>query len=48
MKVVTFENGKTKEEVRNMKRFIEIRDKIRVLARSRPEDKYLMVTGLRN
>lgn len=31
-----------------MKRFLEIREKIRVLARSRPEDKYLMVTGLRN
>lgn len=31
-----------------MKRFQEIRSKIRVLARSRPEDKYLMVTGLRN
>ena len=36
------------EEVRNKKRFLEIREKIRVLARSRPEDKYLIVTGLRN
>jgi len=48
LKVVELDNGKTKESVRNMKRFQEIRSKIRVLARSRPEDKYLMVTGLRN
>jgi len=31
-----------------MTRFRQIERKLRVLARSRPEDKYLIVTGLRN
>lgn len=48
LRIKELENGRTKEEVRNMKRFLEIREKLRVLARSRPEDKYLIVTGLRN
>lgn len=30
-----------------MKAFKKIKDKLKVLARSRPEDKYLLVTGLR-
>lgn len=47
LKKVKLENGKEKEEVGNMRRFAQIEKKIRVLARSRPEDKYLMVTGLR-
>jgi Ca2+ transporting ATPase len=36
-----------KEGVRNMDVFKPIRQHLRVLARSRPEDKYLLVTGLR-
>jgi P-type Ca2+ transporter type 2B len=36
-----------KEGVRLMNEFKPIRENLRVLARSRPEDKYLMVTGLR-
>jgi P-type Ca2+ transporter type 2B len=36
-----------KEGVRLMTEFRVIRENLRVLARSRPEDKYLMVTGLR-
>lgn len=38
---------KVKEGVRHLKIFKEIYKHLRVLARSRPEDKYLMVTGLR-
>lgn len=36
-----------KEGVKDMEKFRPIRDNLRVLARSRPEDKYLLVTGLR-
>lgn len=36
-----------KEVVTNAAAFKAIKDKLRVLARSRPEDKYLLVTGLR-
>jgi Ca2+ transporting ATPase len=36
-----------KEGVRNKEEFEQIRKNLRVLARSRPEDKYLLVTGLR-
>jgi P-type Ca2+ transporter type 2B len=36
------------ERVRNMNKFKAIAPKLKVMARSRPEDKYLMVTGLRN
>ena len=35
------------EEVGNFKAFKELMPYMRVMARSRPEDKYLMVTGLR-
>jgi Ca2+ transporting ATPase len=38
---------KVVESVRNMKEFIPIARTLRVLARSRPEDKYLLVAGLR-
>ena len=40
------ENGK--ERVRNLDHFRTIMPKIKVMARSRPEDKYLLVTGLKN
>jgi Ca2+ transporting ATPase len=36
-----------KEAVKNLKVFKEVYKHLRVLARSRPEDKYLLVTGLR-
>jgi Ca2+ transporting ATPase len=35
------------EEVGNFKEFKELMPHLRVMARSRPEDKYLLVTGLR-
>ena len=37
-----------KEVVRNVKKFREIRKHLRVLARSTPSDKYLLVTALQN
>jgi Ca2+ transporting ATPase len=43
----TNEKGKHCEEVGKFSRFNELSKKLVVLARSRPEDKYLMVTGLR-
>ena len=36
-----------KEEVGNYKLFKEMMPYLKVMARARPEDKYLMVTGLR-
>jgi len=41
-------NGKLREEVTDMEEFKSLRKTLKVLARSRPEDKYLIVTGLRN
>lgn len=35
------------EGVKNFELFAKIRENLRVLARSRPEDKYLLVTGLK-
>ena len=37
-----------KERVKNMGAFKKIAPKLKVMARSRPEDKYLLVTGLMN
>jgi len=37
-----------KEKVRNFSEFKSLMSRLKVLARSRPEDKYLLVTGLRN
>ena len=31
-----------------MKRFIEVKDQLRVLGRSSPEDKYILVTGIQD
>jgi len=39
--------NKVDEGVKNIEAFKKIRKHLRVLARSRPEDKYLLVTGLR-
>lgn len=36
-----------KEEIGNKRQFREIKDKLKVLARSTPEDKYMLVTGLK-
>lgn len=41
------DNENVKEGVLNLEAFKAIRPTLRVLARSRPEDKYLLVTGLR-
>ena len=38
--------GKTVDMVKNMKKFREIKEHLKVLARSSPEDKYLLVTGI--
>ena len=40
-------NEKGEDEVGNKEKFDEVRKNLKVLARSRPEDKYLMVTGLK-
>jgi P-type Ca2+ transporter type 2B len=42
------DKGKTYEKVKNEEKFIEIISQLKVLARSSPQDKYLLVTGLRN
>lgn len=40
--------GKFKEHIGNVFMFRCLKDKLKVLARSTPEDKYMLVTGLRN
>lgn len=40
--------GETTEMVGNLKKFRDIKNKMRVLARSSPEDKYLLVLGLQS
>lgn len=44
------ENDPTKmrDKIKNMKKFKEIKEHLRVLARSSPEDKYLLVTGMQD
>lgn len=39
-------DGNSIDQVSNMKKFREIKEHLRVLARSSPEDKYLLVTGI--
>lgn len=41
------EPKKQREQVKNLQAFKQIQKNLRVLARSRPEDKYLLVTGLK-
>ena len=45
---VTNKDNTTSERVKNEEKFIEIISQLRVLARSSPQDKYLLVTGLKN
>mmetsp|Transcript_15972 Transcript_15972/g.26934 ORF Transcript_15972/g.26934 Transcript_15972/m.26934 type:complete len:1163 (-) Transcript_15972:42-3530(-) len=40
--------GEMKDVVSNMKKFREVKQYLRVLARSSPEDKYLLVTGIQD
>lgn len=40
------DDGKEIDYVKDMHAFIEIKKELRVLARSSPEDKYLLVTGI--
>ena len=42
------DSGKLIEKVRNEDKFVEIISQLKVLARSSPQDKYLLVTGLKN
>lgn len=39
--------NKVKEVVKNKEEFIKVWKNLSVLARSRPEDKYLLVTGIK-
>lgn len=41
------QNDKGEDEVGNKEKFVQVWKNLKVLARSRPEDKYLMVTGLK-
>jgi Ca2+ transporting ATPase len=41
------DNGRLKEEIGNKATFRMVKDKLKVLARSTPEDKYMLVTGLK-
>ena len=45
---VTNKDNTTSERVKNEEKFIEIIGQLKVLARSSPQDKYLLVTGLKN
>ena len=48
LKPIRDESGKLiGEEVINLERFTSIANQLKVLARSTPEDKYMLVTGLR-
>jgi P-type Ca2+ transporter type 2B len=40
-------DGRLKEEIANKAMFRHIKDRLKVLARSTPEDKYMLVTGLK-
>lgn len=42
------DEGKTIDKVGNMSKFREIKKHLRVLARSSPEDKYILVTGIQD
>ena len=48
LKKVPNEDGEEIDVVANMKKFREIKQHLRVLARSSPEDKYLLVTGIQD
>jgi Ca2+ transporting ATPase len=40
-------DGEGKEIIKNMDNFKKVEQQLRVLARSSPEDKYIMATGLK-
>ena len=48
LKKLNEEGGKLKEEIGNKKAFRDIAKNLKVLARSTPEDKYMLVTGLKD
>lgn len=48
LKVTKGEDGKDIESVRDMEKFREIKKELKVLARSSPEDKFLLVTGIQD
>jgi len=41
------EHGRLKEQVGNKAQFRQVKDRLKVLARSLPEDKYMLVMGLK-
>jgi Ca2+ transporting ATPase len=41
------EDGTVTQKIANMKNFRRVKDKLKVLARSQPEHKYMLVTGLK-
>ena len=47
MEDLAHESGRLKEEIGNKAKFRQIKDRLKVLARSLPEDKYMLVTGLK-
>lgn len=47
VKLQDTEGGRLVEEIGNKAFFRIIKDKLKVLARSTPEDKYMLVTGLK-
>jgi Ca2+ transporting ATPase len=48
--LITVQNeaGEDEDRVKNMSKFREVKSQLRVLARSSPEDKYLLVTGIQH
>jgi len=48
LKITKDENGKEIESVADMEKFREIKKQLKVLARSSPEDKFLLVTGIQD
>jgi len=47
LKSLTDENGRVKDSIGNKNRFKEVQAQLKVLARSTPDDKYMLVTGLK-
>lgn len=45
--ILNFYRKKREEKVKHIEEFIKIEPRLDVIARSRPEDKYLLVTALR-
>lgn len=47
LKSIENEDGTSTETVANLGVFRKIKDNLKVLARSQPEDKFMLVTGLK-